>query len=75
MLIQLIDAVAAVVISTLSAVITYYNIPTFNDIAFVTIDFIRTLSAALLIDILTITICIAVRMSTLTRQELREERA
>ena len=67
--------ISIVVISTLSAVITYYNIPTFNDIAFVTIDFVRTLSAALLIDILTITICIAVRMSTLTRQELREERA
>ncbi len=63
-----------ILLPTISTIIAYYDIPTFNAIKFVPIDFLRTLSAALLIDLLTITICIFARLSTLTRQELHEER-
>lgn len=58
----------------IATLLTYYNIPIFDHTPFVAIDFLRTLSAALLIDLLVITICIMVRFSTLTQQELREER-
>jgi LytS/YehU family sensor histidine kinase len=38
------------------------------------LDFVRTLSAALIIDVLVATACILIRISTTTQRELREER-
>lgn len=58
----------------IATLLTCYNIPILDHTPIVAIDFLRTLSAALLIDLLVITICIMVRFSTLTQQELREER-
>ncbi len=66
--------ISVAILPLIAAVITYYELPAFDDFDFVALHFIRTLSAALLIDILIITICILVRLSTISQQELREER-
>ncbi|MBQ6940187.1 MAG: histidine kinase [Alistipes sp.] len=66
--------VSIIIIPTIATVLTYYNIPDFTNTEFDTLEFVRSYSAALLIDILIVTICIIVRLSTITRQELREER-
>lgn len=62
------------IIPTIATALTYYNIPKFTNTEFEALAFIRIYSAALLIDLLVVTICIIVRLSTITRQELREER-
>lgn len=62
------------IIPVVTAVVTYYGLPTLNDNTFALLPFTRTLSAALLMDILTITICTLVRLSTISQQGLREER-
>lgn len=58
----------------IATLLTYYNLPTFDYHTFVVYHFLRILSAALLIDLLVITICMLARFSTITQQELREER-
>ena len=58
----------------IATLLTYYNLPTFDYHTFVVYPFLRILSAALLIDLLVITICMLARFSTITQQELREER-
>lgn len=62
------------ILPIVATLLTYYNLPTFDYHEFVVHLFLRTLSAALLIDLLVITICLLVRFSTITQQELREER-
>lgn len=58
----------------IATLLTYYNLPAFDYHTFVVYHFLRILSAALLIDLLVITICMLARFSTITQQELREER-
>ncbi len=57
-----------------ATLLIHYDIPHFESPATDPLDFVRTLSAALIIDILIATICILIRISTTTRRELREER-
>ena len=63
-----------IIIPIITAVVSYYNLPAFNNNSFALLPFVRTLSAALLMDILTITICTLARLSTISQQGLREER-
>ena len=57
-----------------ATLLIHYDIPHFESPATDPLDFVRTLSAALMIDILIATVCILIRISTTTRRELREER-
>ncbi len=63
-----------ITLSLLITIIVFFDIPTFNHQHFNILQFIRALSAALVIELLTITICTLVRLSTISQQELREER-
>ena len=65
---------SALILTTIVALIAYYDLPEYNDTPFETVSFLRTLSAALLLNLIVITICILGRLSTITRQELRLER-
>ena len=57
-----------------ASLLIYFDIPHFEVPATEPLDFVRTLSAALLIDILIATVCILIRISTISQRELREER-
>ena len=57
-----------------ASLLIYFDIPHFELPATEPLDFVRTLSAALLIDILIATVCILIRISTISQRELREER-
>ena len=65
---------SSLVLTTIVALIAYYNLPQYNGASFMVVEFLRTLSAALLLNLIVITICILVRLSTITKQELRLER-
>jgi hypothetical protein len=54
-----------------ATLLIHYDIPHFESPATDPLDFVRTLSAALMIDILIATVCILIRISTTTRRELR----
>ena len=58
----------------IATLLIYYDIPHLEAPATDPLDFVRTLSAALMIDILIATACILIRISTTTQRELREER-
>ena len=72
--ILLILSLSTLLLPGIAAALAYYDIPTFNGIEFSIVDFLIYYSAALVIDLLIIILCILVRLSTLTKQELREER-
>lgn len=63
-----------ILIPSIAALIAYYNLPEYAVVEFNLLDFLRTLSAALLIDVLVITICFLVRLWSVTKEELRLER-
>ncbi|MBO5716968.1 MAG: histidine kinase [Alistipes sp.] len=69
-----ITLISALVLTSTAAVLAYYDIPAFNNAEFELIDFLIYYSASLIIDLVIIILCILVRLSTLTKQELREER-
>ncbi len=62
------------VLPVIATLLIYYDIPHFENPATESLDFVRTLSAALIIDILIATACILIRISTTSQRELREER-
>ena len=66
--------VSLAVLPLVAALLIYYDIPNFESLATEPLDFVRTLSAALIIDILIAAACILIRISTTTQRELREER-
>ena len=66
--------VSLAVLPLVAALLIYYDIPNFESPATEPLDFVRTLSAALIIDILIAAACILIRISTTTQRELREER-
>ena len=63
-----------ILIPSIAALIAYYHLPEYAEVRFELLDFLRTLSAALLIDLIIITICFLVRLSSVTKEELRQER-
>lgn len=72
--ILLILSLSTLILPGIAATLAYYNIPAYNNIEFSIVDFLIYYSAALVIDLLIIILCIIVRLSSLTKQELREER-
>ena len=63
-----------IIIPMIITLVIYYELPAFNNNTFAPLPFTRTLSAALLVDILTVTICTLVRLSSISQRGLREER-
>ena len=65
---------SSLIIPLLTTLVVFFDIPYFNSQLSTPIDFVRVLSAALLLDLIIITICYLVQMSILSHQRLREER-
>lgn len=66
--------ISLLLLPALATLLIYYDIPRLETPATNPLDFVRTLSAALMIDILIATVCMLIRISTTTQRELREER-
>lgn len=66
--------ISSLVIPLLTTLIVFFDVPYFGSRFSTLIDFVRLLSAALLIDLIIITICYIVHMSIVSHQRLREER-
>lgn len=67
-------AIATLIIPTVVALLIHFDIPLRDNVATTGEEFVRTLSAAILLDLITITICYVVIISLDSRRELREER-
>ena len=65
---------SSLTIPLLTTLVVYFDLPYFNSEFTTLADFVRVLSAALLIDLIIITICYLVQMSIISHQMLREER-
>ena len=72
--ITILFTISALALPPLCTTIIYYDIPHFSPIAEDSNDFLTTLLAAELVNIFVVTLAILVRLSTSTRNELREER-
>ena len=70
----LVVIISSLVIQLLTTLVVYFDLPNFNSQFSTLIDFVQLLSAALLIDLIIITVCYLVHMSILSHQRLREER-
>lgn len=66
--------ISSLVIPLLTTLVVYFDVPYFDTQFSTLTDFVRVLSAALLLDLIIITICYLVHMSILSHQRLREER-
>ena len=65
---------SSLIIPLLTTLVVYFDLPYLNSEFSTIADFVRVLSAALLIDLIIITICYLVHMSIISHQRLREER-
>ena len=70
----LVVVISSLVIPLLTTLIVFFDLPYFNNLYITLQDFVRVLSASLLIDLIVITVCYLVHMSILSHQRLREER-
>ena len=70
----LVVIISSLVIPLLTTLVVYFDVPYFHSQFTTLTDFVRVLSAALIIDLIVITICYLVHMSILSHQRLREER-
>ena len=70
----LIVLMSSLVIPSLTTLIVFFDVPYFNQQFSTVVDFVQVLSAALVIDLIVITICYLIHMSILSHQRLREER-
>ena len=66
--------VSLLTLPIIATLLIYFDIPRLEVPATEPLDFVRTLLAALLIDILIATVCMLIRISTISQRELREER-
>ena len=66
--------ISSLVIPLLTTLIVFFDVPYFGSRFSTLVDFVRLLSAALIIDLIIITICYLVHMSIVSHQRLREER-
>ena len=66
--------ISSLVIPLLTTLVVYFDVPYFNTQFSTLTDFVQVLSAALIIDLIVITICYLVHMSIISHQRLREER-
>lgn len=70
----LIVLTSSLVIPALTTLVVFYDVPYFNSQLSTLVDFVQVLSAALIIDLIVITVCYLIHMSILSHQRLREER-
>ena len=70
----LVVLISSLVIPLLTTLIVFFDVPYFSSRFSTLVDFVQVLSAALLIDLIIITICYLVHMSIVSHQRLREER-
>ena len=66
--------ISSLVIPLLTTLIVYFDIPYFNSQFDTLSDFVQVLSAALILDLIIITICYLVHMYIVSHERLREER-
>lgn len=66
--------ISSLVIPIITTLIVFFDLPYFHATQATLPNFVRILSASLLIDLIVITICYLVHMSILSHQKLREER-
>ena len=66
--------ISSLVIPLFTTLIVFFDVPYFGSRFSTLVDFVRLLSAALIIDLIIITICYIVHMSIVSHQRLREER-
>ena len=66
--------ISSLVIPLLTTLVVYYDVPYFHSQFSTITDFGQVLSAALIIDLIVITICYLIHMSIISHQRLREER-
>ena len=66
--------ISSLVIPLLTTLIVYFDIPYFNSQFDTLSDFVQVLSAALILDLIIITICYLVHMYIVSHDRLREER-
>lgn len=66
--------VSSLIIPLLTTLVVFFDVPHFNATQTTITDFVRILSASLLIDLIVITVCYLVHMSILSHQRLLEER-
>ena len=66
--------ISSLIIPLLTTLVVFFDVPYFNSSFSTLVDFVQVLSAALLIDLIIITICYLVHMSIISHQRLREER-
>lgn len=70
----LVVIISSLIIPLLTTLIVYFDMPYFNASYSTLAEFVRVLSASLLIDLIVITICYLIHMSIISHQKLREER-
>ena len=70
----LIVLVSSLVIPLLTTLVVYFDLPYFNSEFETITDFVQVLSAALILDLIIITVCYLVHMYIMSHQRLREER-
>lgn len=66
--------VSSLIIPLLTTLVVYFDLPYFNSSYSTFAEFVRVLSASLLIDLIVITVCYLIHMSIISHQRLREER-
>jgi hypothetical protein len=66
--------ISILTLPVVAALLIHYDVPHFDAVKNDPVDFVRALSAALMIDIVVVAVCILIRISTISQRELREER-
>lgn len=66
--------VSSLIIPLITTLVVYFDLPYFNSAYTTLAEFVRVLSASLLIDLIVITVCYLIHMSIISHQRLREER-
>lgn len=67
-------ATSLVTLPVVAALLIYFDVPHFDALKSDSVDFVRLLSAALMIDVVVVAVCILIRISTSSQRELRTER-
>ena len=65
---------SSLIIPLITTLVVYFDLPYFNSAYTTFAEFVRVLSASLLIDLIVITVCYLIHMSIISHQRLREER-
>ena len=66
--------VSSLIIPLITTLVVYFDLPYFNSAYTTLAEFVRVLSASLLIDLIVITVCYLIHMSIISHLRLREER-